>query len=378
VEDNLRLCIFAQSNHFEEWLRQYVPESGEHFKYKETNGEISIYIKNSSCDVIDEETYSKILGSPKATVSPQGDRQYDIEVCQGSLEDIQIGNGITKRVPFLKIVKIKPGMTEILLDMNQDDIPVYLYLNELARQIAETYPETRRRVYNIHLLTTLAMDRKIFDYKLETEPVDFLNWCNVFLRKTYPGGFFKHTPNEEIIAHIQYEIFPQDTEVTYWEIIFFATEIVFPKNQIPPKPYMLNRGPIASIKATPSGQKEIHATCSCELYNEQVIEWFSNLNSEIKQFFFQKTIEDDQIEIAVNEDSTMASAINQNQTFRTKGPSIDTQQKFYLFKKFKDRDPSLTQLEVANSVNAKLGTAYSARDVGYAYKACGGKWERGS
>jgi hypothetical protein len=374
MEENLRLSLFAQSNHFEEWLRQFVPESGDHFKYLDLDGDTSVYIQNPDAN-ISEEKHSKILGSPKATISPQGDRQYDIEFCQGGLEEIKEGKGVTKRNPFLKIAKKTADTTEILLDMNQEDTHAYLYLKELMRQISETYPETRRSIFIIDPRTTIAMDKKLFEYWIIEDPDSFMSWCNEFLGDTYPGAFYKVDKYEETITHVKFQSFPQDDQVKFWEMIFFATEIKFPKTQIFSEPYILNRGPVASIKVTPIGNKKLQVRCSCELNNGQMIDWLTNLKTEIEKSPFQIRTKSRNAEDKAEEALPKQSETKKNKKLRAKGPSIDTQQKFIIFKEYKDKDPSLKQYEVAHAVNAELGTDYSAHNVSYAYKACGYKWE---
>jgi len=286
MEENLRLILFAQANHFEEWLRQFVPESGVNFKYLEIDGDTSIYIQNPDPN-ISEEKHSKILGTPKATISPQGDRQYDIEFCQGGLEEIKEGKGEIKKIPFLKIVRITSNTTEILLDMNQEDTHVFLYLKELIRLISETYPETRRAIFRIDPLTTMSMDKKLFEYWIIEDLDSFMSWCNEFLDNTYPGAFYNVDKYEETITHVKFQSFPQDYQVKFWEMIFFATEIKFPKNQVFLEPYILNHGPVASIKITPIGNKKLQVRCFCELNNDQMIDWLTNLKNEIEESPFQ-------------------------------------------------------------------------------------------
>jgi len=377
MEENLRLSLLAKSSHFEEWLRQFLPESCEYFKYLEIDGVTSVYIQNSRPNIIEEVQYSQILGSPKATISPQGDRQYDIEFCQGSLEEIKEGKGVSKRIPFLKIFRITADTTGILLDMNQEDTHAYLYLKELIRQISETYPETRRSIFIIDPRTTIAMDKKLFEYWINKDPGSFISWSNEFLGETYPGAFYKVDQYEETITHVKFQIFPQDDQVKFWEIIIFATEIKFPKNQIFSEPYILERGPIASIKVTPIKNEKLQVRCFCELNNDQMIDWLTNLKSEIEKSPFQIQTESRNAEDKAEEASPKQSETKKNKKLRAKGPSIDTQQKFLIFKEYKDKDPSLKQYEVAQAVNAELGTDYSAHDVSYAYKACGYKWDWG-
>ena len=278
----------------------------------------------------------------------------------------------------MKIVRITADKTEILIDMNQQDVHVYLYVKELLRQIAEIYPETRRRILMVDPRTTLVMDKKIFDYWLKGRLDSFIFWANQILSETYPGGFYTENPKEDTILHIQRIILPKDDEVIYSEIIFYGTVFKFPKNQIVNKPYLLDRDIVASIRVTPINNNDLHVKCLCEIDHDQVIDWLTNLKIEIENSPFhiitKGTNNVDDKSGALAEISTTT----QNENQRAKGPSVDTQQNFLIFKEFKEKNPSLTQSEVAEAVNAELGTNYSSRHVSHAYKACGYKWEAGN
>lgn len=376
MEENLRLCLLTQSFKFQEWLRQFSPDRDAYIKYLEVNGDTAVYITYPDPNGLQDD-YSKILGTPKETVSSQGDTQYLVEIYQGSLEEITKGKGIKKRIPFLKIVRITSDTTEILIDMNQQDIHVSIYLKELLRQIAETYPETRRTILLINPLITLEMDKKIFEYWLKVDPELFINWSYELLNESYPGLIYIDSPMEERVLQTRLIVLPKDDEVKYWEIIIEVSEIIYPKDQTSYKPYALDHWVIASIRATPIKNNEIHVKCFCEIDNDQVIDWLTNLKTEIENSPFKIRTESSTTEDNAEEDSPKQSEPKKNKKMRAKGPSIDTQQKFLIFKEYKDKNPSFTQSEVAEAVNKEFGTDYSAGNVSYSYKVCGYDWKRG-
>ena len=422
MEKDLELTINASITYIVKWLENYLPRSGTNIQYLGEDEDINAYIRTPKTTADNEPVYLKLVSYPQHTEISDGVIQFSICVQTGSLSQIQ--NGLAKQdvIPFLKLIEKTPDITVLYLDMNHIDI--YAYVKALAHEISIEWPETRRDIQYNDPFDSLVLDKKLFDMTIEAEAKSFLNWCHEVLSQTHPYYLFYETKDVEIVLQTSFDILPPNQFTNYWEYVVCGVYVLFNRKEEPDKiqikrnpspissvsiipeparfrrlkrfrPYWIklitseykqeeithdddfiieeprptNLGPIVSIKALQVSEKRLNINGYCEVYIPAITDWLDNLKENIKTTF---VIHHD----AENPEKPSAgNKINQaSQTqrgLRSRGPSIETQERAILFKRYFQKYPSMTPSDLIKQVNADHGTNYTVDDIKNAFKAVG-------
>jgi hypothetical protein len=422
VEKDLELTINASITYIVKWLENYLPRSGTNIQYLGEDEDINAYIRSPKTTADNEPVYLKLVSYPQHTEISDGVIQFSICVQTGSLNQIQKGLAKQDEIPFLKLIEKTPDITVLYLDMSHVDI--YAYVKALVHEISIEWPETRRDIQYNDPFDSLVLDRKFIDMTIEAEAKSFLNWCHETLSQTHPHILFYQTQDVEVVLQTSFDILPPNQFTNYWEYVVCGVYVLFNRKEEPEKiqikrnpspissvsiipeparfrrlkrfrPYWIklitseykqeeithdddfiieeprptNLGPIVSIKALQVSEKRLNINGYCEVYIPAITDWLDNLKENIKTTF---VIHHD----AENPEKPSAgNKINQaSQTqrgLRSRGPSIETQERAILFKRYFQKYPTMTPSDLIKQVNADHGTNYTVDDIKNAFIAVG-------
>jgi len=422
VEKDLELTINTSRTYIVKWLENYLPRSGTNIQYLGEDTDFNPYIRTPKTTADNEPVYFKLVGYPNPTEISEGVIQFSICAQTGSLSQIQ--NGVAKQdvIPFLKLIEKTPDITVLYLDMSHLDI--YTYVKALAHEISIEWPETRRDIQYNDPFDSLVLDKKLFDMTIEAEAKSFINWCHETLSQNHPQGFLYETANYEIVLQTSFDILPPNQFTNYWEYVVCGVYVLFNRKEKPPqiqtkrdpsplscvsiitkparfkrlkrfRPYWIkllvseyeqeektheddfiieeprptNLGPIVSVKALQISEKRLNISGYCEVYIPEITEWLGNLKENIKTTF---VIHHDSENPENPSTGHKVSQPPQTQRrLRSRGPSIETQERAILFKRYFQKYPSMTPSDLIKQVNADHGTNYTVDDIKNAFKAVG-------
>jgi hypothetical protein len=422
VEKDLELTINTSITYIVKWLENYLPRSGTNIQYLGEDTDFNPYIRTPKTTADNEPVYLKLVSYPQHTEISDGVIQFSICIQTGSLS--QIKNGLAEQdvIPFLKLIEKTPDITVLYLDMSHVDI--YAYVKALVHEISIEWPETRRDIQYNDPFDSLVLDKKLLEMTIEAEAKSFINWCHETLSQTHPHILFYQTQDIEVVLQTSFDILPPNQFTNYWEYVVCGVYVLFNRKEEPDKtqikrnpppisnisiipeparfrrlkrfrpywkklvtseykqeeithdddfiieePRPTNLGPIVSIKALQVSEKRLNINGYCEVYIPEITDWLDNLKENIKTTF---VIHHD----AENPEKPSAgNKINQaSQTqrgLRSRGPSIETQERAILFKRYFQKYPSMTPSDLIKQVNADHGTNYTVDDIKNAFIAVG-------
>jgi hypothetical protein len=422
VEKDLELTINASITYIVKWLENYLPRSGTNIQYLGEDEDFNAYIRTARKTEDNEEVFCKLIGYPQHTQISDSTIQISIYVQTGSLSKIKIGNAKQVAIPFLKIIEKTPDITVLFLDMSHTDI--YAYVKALAHEISIEWPETRRDIQYNDPFDSFVLDKKLFDMTIEAEAKSFLNWCHESLSQTHPQGIYYETPDYEVVLQTSFDILPPNQFTNYWEYVVCGVYEKFDRKEKPAQiqekqtpdrtasisiistparfkrqigfrkywiklqvseyeqeeskhddvviiqePRPINLGPIVSIKALQVSENRLNIRGYSEVHIPKITDWLDNLKSNIKTaFIIHHNAENP------SKDHKVSHAPQTQRRLRSRGPSLETQERAILFKKYIQEHPSMTLSDLIKQVNVDHGTNYTVDDIKNAFKAVG--WEK--
>ena len=269
------LTLNTSASRFEQWLKQYTPDSIPDY-YHPGNGKAGIYIGTPTIINSFESKYIKILGTPYLKDDSENARTYEIDVGVGDLATIQGGVDSVVSLPLLNIIEVVVDKTTIKIHMKNVDISPYI--KDMTSEIARIWPETKREVAFLDIIDGVVMDDILFDFVIEAHPKNFMSWIHDELKESYPGAFTHEIGNREYHTHMSGDIFPPDNYTPYWEYFIFADDIVFEENETTGKveAYKEFSGAIVRIEIRHISNNRHHLKCFYGTDHPQILEWLEN------------------------------------------------------------------------------------------------------
>lgn len=289
MEWNLELTLNTTASRFEQWLRQYVPSSIPNY-VDNRECKPTLYIESPIIIYKEEDKFVKILGSPYLKEDSQGLRLYDIRLTVGRLDSLEEGVESELSIPLLKIFETIDGTTTVLIRLNQFDL--YKYFKDLTKEIARLWPETKREISRLEAIDCLEMDNILFEFVIEAEPQEFIEWSHTELGELYPGVFTHKIGDHETLTHTSGDYFPPDNYNSTWEYVIYAhdTEFLEDETTREVKAYKSFSGAIARIEMHHIVNSRYHVKCLCGSYHPQILKWFQDFKERIILVYEPQTI----------------------------------------------------------------------------------------
>lgn len=222
MEFTLDLTINTNAAEFEQWLRQYTPDS------------IPLYINDGYVlENKEERKYLKIPGSPFLVDDTGGTRTYAIEAITGSMDASQEDMGSKISIPILKLSELARDriVVKIIRSMDYSSYNIGLFYDDLHQKITQLWPETKRTIVYSQISDSMDLNTTLFEFIIEAEPNNFLDWCHTTFHDLHPGWFTRKIGDTEYITQSSAEILPPDNDNPTWQYLIFAHDIVYAEGE---------------------------------------------------------------------------------------------------------------------------------------------------